>query len=90
MATYSSILVWRIPWTDEPNRFSPTAHGIADSQTRLSNPHFTSHITNTYSSMVHHILVSLFCDGACLTLIIFFVPICQNDGTINITGRLLL
>ena len=71
MATYSSILVWRIPWTEEPNRFSPTAHGIADSQTRLSDSHFTSHITNTYSSMVHHILVSLFCDGACLTLIIF-------------------
>ena len=23
MATYSSILVWRIPWTEEPGRHSP-------------------------------------------------------------------
>ena len=32
-ATYSSILAWRIPWT---------VYGIAKSQTRLSNFHFTS------------------------------------------------
>ena len=30
-ATYSSILAWRIPWT---------AHGVAKSQTRLSDFHF--------------------------------------------------
>ena len=23
MATYSSILAWRIPWTEEPGRISP-------------------------------------------------------------------
>ena len=33
MATYSSILAWRIPWTDEPGGF----HGVAKSRTRLSN-----------------------------------------------------
>ena len=32
-ATHSSILAWRIPWT---------IHGVAKSQTRLSNFHFTS------------------------------------------------
>ena len=33
MATHSSILVWRIPWTEEPGR--STVHGVATSQTRL-------------------------------------------------------
>ena len=32
MATHSSILAWRIPWTEEPGQ-SP---GVAKSQTRLS------------------------------------------------------
>ena len=27
MATYSSILAWRIPWTEEPGRFP--VHGVA-------------------------------------------------------------
>ena len=31
MATYSSILAWRIPWTEEPGR--ATVHGVAKSQT---------------------------------------------------------
>ena len=31
MATNSSILAWRIPWTEEPGR--PTVHGVAKSQT---------------------------------------------------------
>ena len=35
MATHSSILAWKIPWTEEP-----TVHGVAKSQTQLSN--FTS------------------------------------------------
>ena len=30
MATYSSILVWEIPWTEEPG------HGVAKSRTQLS------------------------------------------------------
>ena len=33
MATYSSILAWKIPWMEEPGRL----HGVADSWTRLSN-----------------------------------------------------
>jgi len=31
MATQSSILVWRIPWTEEPGRL--TVHGVAKSHT---------------------------------------------------------
>ena len=37
MATHSSNLAWRIPWTEEP---SETVHGVAKSWTRLSDFHF--------------------------------------------------
>ena len=33
MATYSSILAWKIPWTEEPGYV--TVHGVAKSRTRL-------------------------------------------------------
>ena len=32
MATLSSVLAWRIPWTEQP-----AVHGVAKSWTRLSN-----------------------------------------------------
>ena len=35
MATYSSILAWRIPWTEETGGLH-TVHGVAQSQTQLS------------------------------------------------------
>ena len=35
MATHSSILAWRIPWTEEPGGLH-TVHGVAKSRTRLS------------------------------------------------------
>ena len=38
MATHSSTLAWKIPWTEEPGRL--TVHGVAKSRTQLSN--FTS------------------------------------------------
>ena len=37
MATYSSILAWRIPRTEEPDRL---VHGVANSQTRLGDLHY--------------------------------------------------
>ena len=36
VATYSSLLAWRIPWTEEPGRLT-TVQGVAASQTRMSN-----------------------------------------------------
>ena len=36
MATHSSTLAWKIPWTEEP-----TVHGVEKSETRLSNFTFT-------------------------------------------------
>ena len=38
MATHSSILAWRIPWTEEPGRLQ--SMGSQKSQTRLSDFHF--------------------------------------------------
>ena len=35
MATHSSILAWRIPWTEEPGRLQST--GVAKSQTERLN-----------------------------------------------------
>ena len=35
MATHSSILAWRIPWTEEPG--GPQSMGSQKSQTQLSN-----------------------------------------------------
>ena len=35
MAIHSSILAWRVPWTEEPGR--RTIHGVTKSQTWLSN-----------------------------------------------------
>ena len=35
MASYSSILAWRIPWTEEPGRLQ--SMGVSKSQTRLTN-----------------------------------------------------
>ena len=35
MATHSSILAWRIPWTEEPG--GATVHGVAKSWTQLSD-----------------------------------------------------
>ena len=36
MATHSSILAWRIPWTEEPGNYSPWAHKEMDTTERLS------------------------------------------------------
>ena len=30
MATHSSILAWEIPWTEEPERYSPWGHKESD------------------------------------------------------------
>ena len=35
MAIHSSILAWRIPWTEEPGK--ATVHGVAKSRTQLSD-----------------------------------------------------
>ena len=43
MATHSSILAWRIPWTEEPGglrgAWQAAVHGVTKSQTLLSDFH---------------------------------------------------
>ena len=46
MATRSSILAWRIPWTEDPGRLQST--GVTKSQTRLSDSHTHTH-THTHT-----------------------------------------
>ena len=41
MATHSSTLAWKIPWTEEPCQAA--IHGVAKSWTRLSDFTFTFH-----------------------------------------------
>ena len=43
MATHSSILAWRIPQREEPGGLQSTVHGVAKSQTRLSDYHSLIH-----------------------------------------------
>ena len=37
MATHSSTLAWRTPWTEEPGAWQAMVHGLAKSWTRLSD-----------------------------------------------------
>ena len=57
MATLSSTLAWKIPWTEEPGRLH-AVHGVAKSRARLSDFTFTFHFhalekeTATHSSVL--------------------------------------
>ena len=39
MATHSSILAWRIPWTEEPGAYSPWTHKELDTREQLTHTH---------------------------------------------------
>ena len=52
MATYSSILAWKIPWTEEPGGLQ--FHGVAKSRTRLSDFTFTFHFHALEKEMATH------------------------------------
>ena len=47
MATHSSILAWRIPWTEVPGML---VHGVIKSQTQLSTWHIV-HNSFSYNSV---------------------------------------
>ena len=49
MATHSSVLVWKIPWTEEPGRL--TVHGVAKSWIECLQFHF-----HHYLHYLHHSL----------------------------------
>ena len=52
MATHSSILAWRIPV--DRGAWQAAVHGVAKSQTRLSNFTFTSHFHALEKEMATH------------------------------------
>ena len=49
MATHSSILAWRIPWTEEPGG----PHGVSKSETQLSNKHAHTSFRPNVCSLAH-------------------------------------
>ena len=49
MATYFSILAWRIPWTEEPSELH-TVHGVAKSDTTEQLTHFHLKCLSSFSS----------------------------------------
>ena len=49
MASHSSILAWRIPWTEEP--IGLTVHGVAKSCAQLSDLYF--HLTLPKASLIY-------------------------------------
>ena len=52
MAPHSSTLAWKIPWTEEPGWAA--VHGVAKSQTRLSDFTFTFHFHALEKEMAAH------------------------------------
>ena len=52
MAPHSSTLAWKIAWTEEPGGLQ--VHGVAKSQTRLSDFTFTFHFRALEKALVTH------------------------------------
>ena len=53
MATLSSILTWRISWTEEPSKLhglQPQVHGVTKSRMWLSDSHTDAHTHTPFSS----------------------------------------
>ena len=53
MATHSSTLAWKIPWTEEPGGLH-TVHGVAKGWARLSDFTFTFHFHALKKEMATH------------------------------------
>ena len=53
MATHSSILAWRIPWTEEPGGVWATVHGIAKSRTQAPT---CIHHSSMYTTVIFRTL----------------------------------
>ena len=52
MATHSSMLAWKIPWTEEPGGLQ--SMGVAKSRTQLSDLTFTFHFHALEKEMATH------------------------------------
>ena len=80
MTTYSSILAWKIPWTEEPGGLH-TVHGVTKSQTRLSAPPLSPQHTHPWSFQV----LSQDWSSGCLHFPLVFKE--KNQGCVNQSGK---
>ena len=54
MAPHSSVLAWRIPWTVDGGAWWAAVHGVAKSQTQLSDFTFAFHFHALQKEMATH------------------------------------
>ena len=61
MASHSSILAWRIPWTEEPGGLQSTGSQELDTTEQLTLSPFTLHINRSFvmSSKINTVKVSV-------------------------------
>ena len=83
MATQSSILAWRIPWTEEPG-LQPTVHGVAKSWIRLEqvsrHKQFRSP-DDAGKRAVCHCLSFCPCAEECLYSLTSYFRVCRSNYT---------
>ena len=59
MATHSSILAWRIPWTEEPSRLLPCGHKESDMTEQLTLSLFTQEISWKLETLIQSVTETL-------------------------------
>ena len=59
MATHSSILARRVPWTEEPGELH-TVHGVSKSQTRLRQLSIHTYSNQLYNTYIFQVLYKAF------------------------------
>ena len=81
VATHSSILAWRIPWTDEPG-LQPTVHGVAKSWIQLKQVSSHKHFRSTDDAgkrAVCHCLSFCPCVEECLYSLMSYFRVCRSN-----------
>ena len=56
METHSSILTWRIPWTQEPGGLQSMGSQRADTTEQLTHTHSASYAWTTFGLSVHAVM----------------------------------
>ena len=57
MATHSSVLAWRIPWTEEPGGLQSVGLQESDTTERLSTAHHELRISQTFSHLIFTVIL---------------------------------
>ena len=72
MATHSSILDWRIPWTEKPGSYSPWGHKESDT---IEQPSHSSEIFPDCHSQV--VRLRFFCNTSVFITFIALITVSQ-------------